>query len=105
MYIRHGDVLIIPADELRTEGLKKHHESVLLEGEVTGHAHRLPETVDVWRKEEPQLDEAFWLGAFEVKEDTPLSHEEHDTITLKPGFYRHYGQREYDPVEEHMVQD
>ena len=103
-HIRHGDVLITKVDSLDIDPLKPQKDKALLEGEVTGHAHRL-KGGEVWRKQTPTLDDQFWLGGFTVKEDTPLTHEEHGTHVFTPGTYKHYGQVEFDPVSEYMVKD
>lgn len=87
---RHGDLLIekvatIPATAKDTE------TSILAEGEVTGHAHRLTgATVLV------DGDDRY----FEVAEAATLTHEEHARIDFTPGLYRVTYQREYDPYEE-----
>lgn len=102
-YMRHGDVLIVPTKEIK-KTFKKQKDKVLLEGEVTGHFHRLHKA-EVWRNHAPKQEDLYWLGEIEVSEEDKLTHEEHQAITLKPGLYRFYGQREYDPVSEHMVRD
>ena len=74
-------------------------------GEVTGHAHRirkgakaylLPDTDDTVSEAEIVEIEAALAN---------LTHEEHDTIPLKKGFYRITIQREYSPQEIRRVLD
>jgi hypothetical protein len=48
---------------------------VLAEGEVTGHCHLLDGSVEVW-----EVDDR--LREFTLTEPTPLTHQEHQTITL-----------------------
>lgn len=104
-FYRHGDVCIVTADSMETQNVKPKNDNVLLEGEVTGHAHRLGEGATVLRHQSPSQNNLYLLGSFKTKKATPLSHEEHKTITFKKGTYKFYGQREYDPVQEHMVRD
>jgi len=99
MLWRHGDVLIaetaaIPADATRSTS------PILMRGEVTGHSHRI---------EDPALAEV-WLtyngGMFlKVLETTRVIHEEHLPITLPPGTYRVWQQREYTPQKVRPVYD
>jgi len=73
--------------------MKKLNDSVLAEGEVTGHAHRLPSCVDVY--ETPTVEREF-LTPVEVD----LTHEEHKTVTLPPGEYVSDKVVEYDHFAE-----
>ena len=67
---------------------KRHNGVVLAEGEVTGHAHVLEADVEVRD------------GAFEIKNETQVVHEEHGTIKLPAGEWE-YGQvLEYDYFAE-----
>lgn len=93
---RHGDLIIIPVDTI-PKNLPKKTDTVLLEGEATGHFHRL--NGGTVYTESPTIENHFSLGYFEVEKDTNLIHEEHSTIVLKPGKYHFYSQREYDPQE------
>lgn len=102
-YRRHGDVCIVEVDSIDTKNLKKHPDKVLLEGEVTGHFHRLHKN-DVWRSE-PSEQNLYFLGAFEVNEEDTLTHEEHHTQILKPAKYKFYSQREFDPLGNRQVID
>jgi hypothetical protein len=106
-FIRHGDVCIVSVDSLtKDKRLKKKPDSVLMEGEATGHAHRIREGAEVWRNPNPTAQDQFFLGEMEVKAiGAALTHEEHHTIPLKKGIYRFYSQREFSPVEDVRVQD
>ena len=94
---RQGDVLFTKVEQL-PEGLERQKSNVIVEGETTGHAHRL-ETGVIW---------AGVLGAMylEVALTTCIVHEEHNPITLEPGMYKVTRQREYvAPDIERMVLD
>jgi hypothetical protein len=71
--------------------MKKLKESVLAEGEVTGHAHRLPENVQVFESDAGER-------SFSVQTEVPLSHEEHGCILIPPGDYVSDKVVEYDPL-------
>lgn len=96
---RQGDVLFtaISQDELPPD-LTEQKSNVIVDGEVTGHAHRL-------------VDGRILVGALgamylEVVRATRVVHEEHNPITLEPGTYKVTRQREYvAPDIERMVLD
>lgn len=73
---------------------KKLDKPVLAEGEVTGHAHRLPDTVDVYLNEEDGTRE------FTLKKPAVLTHEEHGAIELAPGKLKSGQVVEYDPFTQ-----
>jgi hypothetical protein len=95
---RHGDVLLLravtlPADASPVPG------HVLVRGEVSGHAHCL---------EDPNAGALFHSAAgffLEVSRPTRIIHEEHAPISLEPGVYRYWQQREYSPREIRTVVD
>lgn len=103
---RQGDVLIRKVDAL-PEGLKEvprdnRGRLVLAEGEVTGHAHVVdcPDAVFL------ATDLADLEGRFlKIEADASVVHEEHDTLTLAPGFYEVRRQREYASEAERYVAD
>jgi hypothetical protein len=103
--VRQGDVLLVPITEIPKAAKRassKHRRLVLAEGEVTGHHHSIAERPGVELLEVPSQNELFLL----VKEgDALLEHQEHATITLKPGAYRVIRQREYSPEEIRQVAD
>jgi len=103
-FIRHGDVLIQKIDSLPSQLPKIKEDKVLLEGEITGHAHRLKNGT-VYRYEVSEASEEYLTGYIDITEPSPLVHEEHETIVLQPGFYRFYQQREWDELAERRVQD
>ena len=99
---RHGDLMIIPVDSI-PEGLPKKNNTELLEGETSGHVHRL--SGGTVYTTEPTINNNFLLGYFTIEKPTPLSHEEHETITLPACNYKFIQQREYDPQENRRVID
>lgn len=93
---RHGDVLIQEVEAL-PDGAFQPQESgevILAHGEVTGHSHRIenPAAVELWR--------VYGGSYIRVIEPTRVVHEEHQPITLEPGVYRYWRQREYVPRGE-----
>lgn len=84
---RQGDVLVKRVKRV-PEGAKKKEGRVVMEGEMTGHAHRL--TAGELYEKDGQL-------YFGVPERADLVHEEHGTITFDEGCYQVIRQREYDP--------
>lgn len=96
---RQGDILLIATDKKRHTLGPVQDRKVLAEGEVTGHLHEI------------QGDKATLYGdspetlLLEVAELSELTHDEHSTILIEPGFYRVVRQREYTPEGERMVID
>jgi len=84
--IRHGDVFLmrVPAPAGEAPAVCE-QEIVLAAGETTGHAHRIRGLLAQTRTD----------GAEEivVASPAPLSHEDHGTIIVPPGWYeiRHQG--------------
>ena len=96
---RHGDVMLQEVEALPGD-LEKLPHRILAHGEVTGHCHRIQET---------ELSALYMSpdGLFlEVRDGSvSLTHEEHATISLAPGRYRVWRQREYSPKEIRIVRD
>jgi hypothetical protein len=100
---RQGDVLIrcvktIPADVTPAKS------NVLVEGETTGHAHRVANVEDVEIFVSAKGSSLF----LKVREDSDggrVEHEEHATITLPAGQYEVTRQCEYTPEEIRNVAD
>ena len=75
---------------------KKLEKPYLAEGEVTGHFHELEEgKADVWELEDGSKE-------FTVKEQTKLTHAEHNVHTIKPGKYVSDIVVEYDPFTDEV---
>ena len=90
---RHGDVMIVPFDEVPFEATKQAH-LILMRGEITGHSHRIAErdAAELWEHR----------GMLYLRVTAPqatLVHEEHNAIELPRGIYRVWAQREYTPRE------
>jgi len=93
---RHGDVQIIATDAI-PEDAKKLARKELAFGEVTGHAHRT-DLGELFETKEGKL-------YLKVSKLSKVSHEEHKTITLKPGNYRVVVKRQYSPTGWENVKD
>ncbi len=96
---RHGDVLIASTDEVPAEA-RKQGGSVLAQGEITGHSHRIKEAgaAEIW----------MYAGIIYLKvlaEQVTVVHEEHKPITLPQGIYQVWQQREYTPRATRRVVD
>lgn len=81
--------------------LKKLHHTVLAEGEVTGHCHRM--SGGVLYEDADVLDTDGPLRIFESSEPQTVTHEEHHAQTIPPsptGRYRIGGVIETDPFQE-----
>lgn len=97
---RHGDLLLKQIDRIPC-GMVPKDDLVILEGEMTGHAHRL----DGPGGQILVSDDGTMV--VEVLSQVGLIHEEHDRIDLTPGLYEVVRQREYNPYEDAIrnVQD
>src|ERR1051326_630406 len=71
---------------------------VLARGEATGHYHSVAE-------EDASLVESAEGLFLRIMVPTPLEHQEHAPIWLRPGVYRVLRQREYTPKEVVQVRD
>lgn len=125
-HYRHGDILLIKIDELpRSMKFKTKRGKVILEGEITGHAHRLKGNARILEVAERIANNpnGVWDGK-RLLADTPtvepksqvigyalvdapaeLTHEEHSTITIPAGTYEVRRQREYDVDYIKFVED
>ena len=89
MNYRHGDLLIREIKKL-PKNLKKKAGNILAEGEATGHHHQLvAEKLQL-------LEDSKGRLYFKVEKPSPLTHQEHKTITVEPGVYVVEREREYD---------
>jgi hypothetical protein len=99
---RQGDVLFKQVKAI-PEGGKIRNSGHILEGEVTGHIHKIAPA---------QLAEAELLdcgaGLFmsvSAEGGVSIVHEDHHTLVLPPGNYEIVRQREYSPEEIRNVRD
>lgn len=91
--IRQGDVLlqrVAEPESVRraTDPEGRPLAGLLVEGERTGHAHRLPARV----YDTDDGDRVLFL-----ERPTPLTHEEHEALEVPAGWWRPVQQREYLP--------
>ncbi len=100
MLWRHGDVLIAQITTQIPDGLTRSMSTILVRGEATGHSHRIedPDAVQVWLARNGEI----YLN---ILATTRIIHEEHQPITLPPGNYRVWQQREYTPQRVRPVYD
>ena len=101
-WYRHGDVIIkaITKREYNEimEASPAKNDYVVAYGEATGHHHALQAktgTAQVLVNSDNQQ-----AVAFSVKQDTKLTHEEHNTIEIPKGYYQVEFEREYNPLEQ-----
>jgi hypothetical protein len=94
---RQGDLLFVQMETLPEGDLVKRPSLVIVAGEATGHAHRLTAGTIL---EAP--DGALYL---ELAEPTRVVHEEHDALTLDPGWWLVVRQREYTPGAVRTIRD
>ncbi len=93
---RHGDLLIKRISKL-PPNVKPSNNTVLAEGEVTGHRHQLVgQTVQVYENAEGQ--KYFTIG--QSSSPAVLIHEEHKKIEIEEGLYVVVQEREFNPFEE-----
>jgi len=93
---RQGDVLFVKVEAIPA-GLHERPSKIVVEGEVTGHAHRLVDG--------RILEAAQGVLFLEVLTNTQVVHEEHHAIPLEPGYWQVIRQREYSPKEIRLVLD
>lgn len=88
---QQGDCLIKPTTEI--VGVFVKDRNVLIEGEHTGHAHRVTEgQFEIYA----QMQRIFLKAITQCR----ITHEEHNPITIPPGVYEIDRVREYDPFEK-----
>lgn len=101
---RQGDVLLRRVNKI-PGGLQAvpldRGRVILAYGEVTGHAHAVEGDVEFLAADLAEREERF----LRVEREASVVHEEHDTITLRPGDYRVVRQREYAPERPTYVAD
>jgi len=98
---RQGDLLFRRIEDLPLENLTERENGHILEGEATGHIHRLKDTVVA------KVLETFAGLRMFIRAEKPaeIIHEDHDTITLPPGNYEVIRQREYTPEAIRQIAD
>ena len=97
MLFRQGDIYIESVRCL-PEGAVKQLSTVLADGELTGHRHRILDfrTASVF-----EARGEIFIDV--IGDRAEVVHEEHGTIALNRGVYRVWRQREYDPRATHRL--
>jgi hypothetical protein len=98
---RQGDVLFKEVKAIPCGDQKKRLTGHILEGEATGHIHRLGE-LDA--AEVLEVGDGLFLNVT-AEGGVSIVHEEHDALTLPAGNYEVLRQREYSPEEIRNVAD
>lgn len=98
---RQGDVLFSEIKTIPASKSKKRATGHILEGEATGHIHRL---ADLDAAEVLECGEGLYLNVTS-EGGVAIIHEEHDTLKLPTGNYEVIRQREYSPEEIRNVAD
>ena len=102
---RQGDLLFIRADEV-PKGARRRRSNVILEGEATGHSHRVENggfLYEIPRWSWEQNEDGLFLDV--VEPESNIIHEEHGTITLPKGVFQVVRQREFGKAENRYVMD
>jgi hypothetical protein len=97
---RQGDVLIRRIGGLPKQKAVKRASGHILEGEATGHVHRLEECT---KAEVLEIEGGLFLRVGD--EGARIIHEEHSPISLPAGNYEIVRQREYSPEAIRNVAD
>lgn len=97
---RQGDVLIRRIAKLPLQQSTVRPAGNILDGEVTGHVHRVE---DVAKAEVLEVGDGLYLRV--GPDGCRIVHEEHAPITLPPGNYEIVRQREYSPEAIRNVAD
>jgi hypothetical protein len=96
---RQGDVFIARVPNIPKRA-KPRPGGILIEGEATGHSHRVADL-----REAEVLHDGDQLFLRVLAESATIVHQEHGPIELPRGSYRVWGQREYSPEAIRRVLD
>jgi hypothetical protein len=96
---RQGDVFIAAVPSIPRRA-KPRPGGVLVEGELTGHSHRV---ADLRTAEVLQAGDKLFLRV--LADAATIVHQEHGPIALSRGTYRVWAQREYSPEAIRRVVD
>jgi len=100
---RQGDLLFIRVDEKIPKKAKKRDSKVILEGEATGHTHRISHGADIYDMMGFPREKETWLS---VEDDiAEIVHDEHAPIQLEKGVWKVVRQREYNDGVISLVKD
>lgn len=95
---RQGDIFFVSTDCVPGKG-KRQEDGIIARGDVTGHVHRISDEAKA------VLIIVSGVAYIRATEDTDIVHDEHHTITLPPGDYKVFRQREYTPDGWRQVAD
>jgi len=105
--IRHGDVDIKPVKRIpKSACITK--SRTLAYGEKTGHHHSFEGSqILVYEADEQDTikvgsEQVQVVKYLDVKQDSVLSHQEHDPLTIPKGKYAILQEREYNPFEQEI---
>lgn len=108
---RQGDLLFVKTKSI-PEGGKRRASGHILEGEVTGHIHRVADTQLAEAEVYVFPAQASGEGSGEklflsvsAEGGVSIVHEDHKTVELPPGNYEVVRQREYSPEAIRNVAD
>lgn len=101
---RHGDVLIAQVDAIPASATVT-TRSILVCGEMTGHAHRLETPANATIYTDVGNTTGMGVLYLLVMSTVQIIHEEHHPISLQPGTYRVWQQREYTPQAIRNIYD
>tara|TARA_B100000586_G_scaffold135127_1_gene97780 strand:+ start:126 stop:473 length:348 start_codon:yes stop_codon:yes gene_type:complete len=102
---RHGDLLIKQIDHIPLSA-QRLSTSIIAEGEVTGHNHKLYGSHQVYGTHSSQNWRIIEPTYFQAKEEISLKHQEHNTLKISKGNYVILHEREYNPfknIQEEVV--
>lgn len=98
---RQGDVLFTRIEKLPGGRRKRRPDGHILEGEATGHVHRV-ETLEA--AEVLEIEAGLYMRV-SAEGGVAIVHEEHSPLLLPPGDYEVTRQREYSPEQIRSVAD
>jgi hypothetical protein len=99
--IRQGDILLRKLESVpKGRVYEEVKDKVVAVGEATGHNHKIQ-----GQKSRVLRDSGSGQLLVELQEAAELVHEEHGLIHLEPGVFEVLRQREYNPIENRMVND
>lgn len=92
-HTRHGDINFRETKKIEGELIKHDGSFIVGYGETTGHKHvlKVADKNDLIIKKD-----AIGNYYFELLSEGILTHEEHETISIKPGIYKKIQEREVD---------
>lgn len=97
MFFQHGDVLLKGVNELPKDSKKIKCDLVVMEGETTGHKHKvLTKTASIFET----IYNDTKLRYLVCPEPAIITHEEHGKISFPAGIYEIDRINEYDPFED-----